>query len=100
MSIEKSTGDPQFERPLSTAPAGERDHVATPPAGLPLPSEKRAAEYLQSAISNGHAHQLLADLNTLDGVLRELGMQDTGECPIERVRMMSRAPSSDGEAQQ
>lgn len=49
-------------------------------------NERSAVEYLNSAIQNGGAHIILADLNKLDGMLRELGMQDTDECPIEYVR--------------
>jgi hypothetical protein len=51
-------------------------------------NEKQAAEYFQGAIGNGHAHQLLADLNMLDDILRELGLQDSDECPVEAIRKL------------
>lgn len=67
------------------------------PADLPLMQanfdEKQAREYFQSAINNGQARFLLAELNKLDGMLRELEMQETDECPIERIRGLMQSKS-------
>ena len=55
--------------------------------------EKSAALYLQSAIDNGQANQLLVDLNTLDGILRELGIQESHKDPIEVIRSLMQQPT-------
>lgn len=72
---------------LSGAPADERM--------LPLMqaqhNEKQAATYFKNAIRDGQAHQLLTDLNTLDAMLRELGIQDTDKCPVEVIRKLQGA---------
>lgn len=55
--------------------------------------EKVAVAYFENAIRAGHAHQLLADLNMLDDMLRELGMQDTDDSPAERIRALMKPNS-------
>lgn len=69
---------------LSGVPADEK----MLPLAQAAHDEKAAARYFESAISNGQAHQLLADLNMLDGILSELGMQDTDADPVERIRAL------------
>ena len=53
--------------------------------------ELDAADYFATAIQNGHCHQLRADLNRLDAMLRELGMQDSDDDPVEAIRKLQRA---------
>lgn len=63
-----------------------------PPPDLPRlqreHDEREAVKYLEAAIKNGQAATLLADLNKLDDMLNALGMQDTDECPVDRIRAM------------
>lgn len=56
--------------------------------------EREAAKYFESAIRDGQAHVLLADLNKLDAMLQALGMQDTDEDPVTAIYGLQREPPS------
>ena len=53
--------------------------------------ELDAADYFATAIQNGHCHQLKADLDLLDRMLRELGLQDSNDDPVDCIRALQRA---------
>jgi len=52
--------------------------------------EDAAAAYFRSAIADGQAAVLLADLATYDNVLRELGIQESHKHPVDEVRRIQR----------
>lgn len=49
-------------------------------------AEERAVEYLQNAIRDGQAAQLMADLNKLDEVVRLLGIGEEFRSPADEIR--------------
>lgn len=52
--------------------------------------EEAAVAYFRSAIADGQAAILLADLATYDNVLRELGIQESHKHPVDEVRRIQR----------
>lgn len=77
----------------------EGDSEPEPTGWIPLPGaaapqtendkEAAAAAYFRSAIADGQAAVLLADLATYDNVLRELGIQESHKHPVDEVRRIA-----------
>lgn len=80
--------EPTHWMPLPSAPGS----VPTSLAGqLPdAAKEEAAAAYFRSAVADGQAAILLADLATYDNVLRELGIQESHKHPVDEVRRVQR----------
>lgn len=77
---------------LSRIRACEDGSVPTSLAGqVPdAAKEEAAAAYFRSAVADGQAAILLADLATYDNVLRELGIQESHKHPVDEVRRVQR----------
>lgn len=54
------------------------------------PNEAADADYLKRAIADGHAHQIMDDIRTLDAILSQLGLSDSDDDPVAAIRELLR----------